>query len=95
MALTGFLLSSSVSMAAPVEHFHDKGKLPSTYTIAKQQQLRETLPFADQQDFEEQKKGFIAAPDYNQIMAEKGHVAWDMGKYDFLLKGQDFDSIHP
>ena len=28
-------------------------------------------------------------------MAEKGHVAWDMGKYEFLLKGEDFDSIHP
>ena len=95
VTLTGILLSASASMAAPIEHFHDKGKLPSTYTIAKQQQLRETLPFADQQDFEEQKRGFIAAPDYKQIMAEKGHVAWDMGKYDFLLQGQDFDSIHP
>ena len=29
-------------------------------------------------------------------MAEKGHVAWDIGKYDFLLEeGQNFDSIHP
>jgi alkyl sulfatase BDS1-like metallo-beta-lactamase superfamily hydrolase len=28
-------------------------------------------------------------------MAEAGHVAWDMGKYEFLLDGKDFDSIHP
>jgi alkyl sulfatase BDS1-like metallo-beta-lactamase superfamily hydrolase len=28
-------------------------------------------------------------------MAEAGHVAWDMGKYEFLLEGKDFDSIHP
>jgi alkyl sulfatase BDS1-like metallo-beta-lactamase superfamily hydrolase len=29
-------------------------------------------------------------------MAEAGHVAWNIGKYDFLLEeGKDFDSIHP
>ncbi|MDH3898308.1 MAG: MBL fold metallo-hydrolase, partial [Deltaproteobacteria bacterium] len=69
--------------------------MPSTYTVELQKKLRETLPFQDKQDFAEQKKGFIAAPDYKQIMAEVGHVAWDMGKYEFLLEGKDFDSIHP
>ena len=28
-------------------------------------------------------------------MAEAGNVAWDMGSYDFLLQGKDFDSVHP
>jgi alkyl sulfatase BDS1-like metallo-beta-lactamase superfamily hydrolase len=37
------------------------------------------LPFADKRDFEEAKRGFIAAPKYKQIMAEAGHVTWDMG----------------
>ncbi len=78
-----------------LEHFHPKGKMPSTYTVELQKKLRETLPFQDKQDFEEQKKGFIVAPDYKQIMAEAGHVAWDMGRYEFLLEGKDFDSIHP
>ena len=77
------------------DHFHSKGKMPSTYTVELQKKLRETLPFQDKQDFEEQKKGFIAAPDYKQIMAEAGHVAWDMGRYEFLLEGEEFDSIHP
>ncbi len=94
-ALVGLFLFAGAHGAAQMAHFHDKGKLPSKYTIEKQQQLRKTLPFADNKDFEEQTKGFIAAPDYKQIMAEKGHVAWDMGKYEFLLKGEDFDSIHP
>jgi alkyl sulfatase BDS1-like metallo-beta-lactamase superfamily hydrolase len=53
------------------------------------------MPFDDKLDFEEAKKGFIAAPPYKQIKAEAGHVAWDIGKYDFLLQGKDFDSIHP
>ena len=77
------------------KHFHPKGKMPSKYTVEKQQALRKTLPFEDKRDFEEQKKGFIAAPPYKQIMAEAGHVAWDMGSYEWLLQGKDFDSVHP
>ena len=79
------------------DHFDPKGKLPSAYTIAFQRALRNSLPFEDQRDFEEAQRGFLAAPDYKQIMAEAGNVAWDMGCYDFLLRGFDsvFDSIHP
>ena len=90
-----FALSVSAFAGNDQQHFHPKGKMPSTYTVELQKKLRETLPFKDKQDFAEQKKGFIAAPDYKQIMAEVGHVAWDMGKYEFLLEGKDFDSIHP
>ncbi|MEK6235729.1 MAG: MBL fold metallo-hydrolase, partial [Planctomycetales bacterium] len=53
------------------------------------------LPFADKQDFEEQQKGFIAAPKSKIIKAQAGHNAWDKERYDFLLEGKDFDSIHP
>ncbi len=79
------------------EHFDPKGKLPSPFTIELQNSLRKTLPFQDERDFEEAQKGFITAPPYKQIMAEAGNVAWDMGSYDFLLRGFDsvFDSIHP
>lgn len=78
------------------KHFDDKGKMPSRYTIELQQGLRKTLPFEDKRDLEEAKKGFIAAPNYKQIKAEAGNVAWDMGSYEYLLdEGKDFDSIHP
>ena len=77
------------------EHFHEHGKAPSTATIAARIGARDRLPFEDERDFEEARRGFIAAPPYRQIMAAAGHVAWDMGNYDFLLSGQDFDSIHP
>jgi len=77
------------------KHFHPKGKLPSEFTIEAQKQQRGSLPFSDRRDFDEAKKGFVAAPDYKQIMAEAGHVAWDMASYEFLLQGKDFDSIHP
>lgn len=77
------------------KHFDAKGKLPSKFTIELQNGLRKSMPFEDKRDFEEAKKGFIAAPAYKQIMAEAGHVAWDIGSYDYLLQGKDFDSIHP
>jgi len=69
--------------------------MPSKFIVELQKKWRQSLPFEDKRDFEEQKKGFIAAPDYKQIKAEAGHVAWDMGSYEWLLQGKDFDSIHP
>ena len=61
--------------ADPSKHFDPKGNLPSEFTIELQNGLRKSLPFEDKRDFDEAKKGFIAAPDYKQIMAEAGHVA--------------------
>ncbi|MBW2246452.1 MAG: MBL fold metallo-hydrolase [Deltaproteobacteria bacterium] len=69
--------------------------MPSKFTIELQNGLRKSLPFEDKRDFEEAQKGFIAAPNYKQIMAEAGHVAWDMASYEFLLTDKEYDSIHP
>ena len=79
----------------PTKHFDPKGKMPSTFTIEAQKQQRTTLPFEDKRDFDESSTGFIAAPPYKKIMAEAGNVAWDMESYEWLLQGNDFDSIHP
>jgi alkyl sulfatase BDS1-like metallo-beta-lactamase superfamily hydrolase len=81
--------------AHAADHFHPKGKLPSTYTVEQRQALSASLPFEDQRDFEESQRGFIAAPPYKQIKGEAGNVAWDMGSFEFLLQGKDSDSIHP
>ncbi len=89
------IVAFSVNVLAAEKHFHPKGKMPSKFTIELQNGQRKSLPFDDRRDFEEAKKGFIAAPDYKKIMAEAGHVAWDMGSYEWLLQGKDFDSIHP
>ena len=87
--------SLNIAVNAQDQHYHPKGKMPSKYTVEMQNKQRAILPFDDERDIEENKKGFIAAPDYKQIMAEAGHVAWDMGRYEFLLQGKDFDSVHP
>jgi alkyl sulfatase BDS1-like metallo-beta-lactamase superfamily hydrolase len=83
------------SAQAQQQHFHAKGKPPSRYTMELQESRRATLPFDDQRDLEEARRGFIAAPPYKQIKAEAGHVAWDMASYEFLLKGENYPSIHP
>ncbi|GIU47208.1 alkyl/aryl-sulfatase [Shewanella algidipiscicola] len=86
----------SVVTSDPNKHFDPKGQAPSKYTLALQNGLRKTLPFDDKRDFEEAQKGFIAAPEYKQIMAEAGNVAWDMGSYEWLLdEGKTFDTINP
>jgi alkyl sulfatase BDS1-like metallo-beta-lactamase superfamily hydrolase len=81
---------------APLEgHFHPKGKAPSKFTLDVLRKAKEQLPFADQRDFEEQKKGLIAPMKEMQIQADAGHVAWDMERFQFLTKQDEFDSIHP
>ena len=88
------ILSLSLNASAQ-DHFNDSGNQASEYTIQLQQKLRTSLPFADDRDFEESRRGFIAEPDYRQITAENGRVVWDMSRYDFLLNSQTYDSIHP
>jgi len=98
LMLTGSGLAASggsIVTSDPSKHFDPEGKAPSKFTVAFQEQLRKTLPFEDKRDFEESKKGFIAAPPYKQIMAEAGNVAWDMGSYEFLLTDSQYESIHP
>ena len=93
--LVAICLLCFAAVASAQEHFHPKGKPPSEHTLAVRAQNAANLPFQDERDFEEQARGFIAAPPYMKIMADAGHVAWDMERYQFLLEGEDFGSIHP
>lgn len=93
--LLGLALYVSSGTVLAQDHFNTKGAVPSSYTSQLQNELRNSLPFDDQRDFEESSRGFIAAPDSRQILAANGRVVWDMTRYDFLLEDTDFDSIHP
>jgi alkyl sulfatase BDS1-like metallo-beta-lactamase superfamily hydrolase len=94
LAFDGGAAQAQDATAAP-KHFDPKGSLPSTYTMELRKGVSATLPLADRRDFDEAKKGFIAVPDFMKIMADAGNVAWDMGSYQWLLQGKDFQSIHP
>lgn len=91
-------MCNSARATSPVPlkgHFHPKGKSPSRFTLDVLQQAKATLPFDDVCDFQEQKKGFIAPMKELKIMANAGHVAWDMERFQFLHEQEEFDSIHP
>lgn len=94
-----FLEDNPARAATPVQplpdHFHPKGKAPSSFTKAILDEAKAALPFADQRDFDEQKKGLIAPMTDMKIMADAGHVAWDMERFQFLDQQEEFDSIHP
>ncbi len=94
LALVMTALSVATS-AAQTGHFHPKGKMPSEHTLKVLAAARATLPLSDKRDFAEKEKGFIAAPESWQIMANAGNVAWDMERYKFFLEGVDFPASTP
>ena len=85
---SNFVLEGSSARAeaqAPAAgHFHPKGKAPSSFTKAILEKSQSALPFADKRDFDELAKGFIAPMPDLKIMADAGHVAWDMERFQFL-----------
>ena len=92
----GLLCVSCIPVLAQAqEHFNPKGSGATGHTSSLQAELRETLPFADERDFEEARRGFIAEPDSRQILGASGNIVWDMARYDFLLSGDDYDTMHP
>ena len=95
IVLTGYALLVCPCLALSQDHFNPAGSPPSEHTRALQAALRDSLPFADERDFEESRRGFLAEPDSRQITGSAGNIVWDLGGYDFLLAGEDFDSIHP
>jgi len=82
------------NVAPPDGHFHPKGKPASEHTLEVLRKAKETLPFSDTRDFEEQEKGLIAVMEDKKIMADAGHVAWDMERYQFLLDSEEHEAIH-
>jgi alkyl sulfatase BDS1-like metallo-beta-lactamase superfamily hydrolase len=82
--------------AAPLKgHFHPQGKAPSTHTTEILRRAKQVLPFSDVRDFDENSRGLIAKMPDIKIMADAGHVAWDMERFQFLDQQDEFDSIHP
>ncbi|MCE2569890.1 alkyl/aryl-sulfatase [Motilimonas eburnea] len=94
LAMSGSVWASETNGDAN-EQWNAKQKPASEHTIKFQNELRKSLPFADDKDFELADKGFIARQDNLEIKDANGNVVWELGSYDYLLKGKDYDSIHP
>jgi alkyl sulfatase BDS1-like metallo-beta-lactamase superfamily hydrolase len=76
-------------------HFDPKGKPPSEHTLKILEAARESLPWSDRRDFEEQEKGLIAERKDLKIMADSGNVAWDLERFQFLNEPEKINSVHP
>lgn len=87
--------AQTVSAQPLAGHFHPMGKAPSRHTIAVLEEARRSLPFIDTRDFEENRRGFIAAMPERQIRNNAGGIAWDMDRFNFIDQRENFDSIHP
>jgi alkyl sulfatase BDS1-like metallo-beta-lactamase superfamily hydrolase len=98
LTLAMMITACAITTARAAEdgaHFDPKGKSPSSYTQDILRQAGTKLPFADKRDFDERQKGFIAPAEDLKIMADAGHVAWDMERFDFLNGSTGFSSVHP
>ena len=88
-------ITTTAAFAQQAEHFDKRGKMPSDSTVQVLDEARKTLPFSDKQDFEEAKRGLITEPETLQIKSENDGLAWDMERFNFIVDGKDFKSIHP
>lgn len=70
-------------------------KEATTQTAAFNAALAATLPFSDQQDFENAQRGFIASLPEVTIKAEDGHTVYTLKGYDFLNQPEPPASINP
>lgn len=53
------------------------------------------LPFSNRQDFDDAKRGFIAALPGGDIKLPDGSFAWDLNSYDFLRSDTVPDTVNP
>lgn len=65
------------------------------YTAAAHARAREGLPFEDTRDFEESRRGLIAAEPALTLTDADGRVVWDMEAYAFAREAQAPPTVHP
>jgi len=66
----------------------------SDATRAANATFAQTLPWADREDEDFATRGFVAAPDIQQIRATDGRVVWDFTAYNFV-QGDAPETVNP
>ena len=75
-----------------------KTKGATDATRAANEALLKELPFNDQRDFENARKGFIAAIEGGKIKNEEGRLVWDLEQFSFIEPTPDQaapDTVNP
>ena len=82
LAIAGLLTSMTVPALAQV-----MPKEATEATLSANNALYQKLPFADNTDFDNAHKGFIAPLPQEIIKGDKGNIIWDPAKYAFIKEG--------
>ncbi|MCZ8103078.1 MAG: MBL fold metallo-hydrolase [Burkholderiales bacterium] len=64
-------------------------------TLRAHRALAEALPFADTQDFEDARRGFVGTIPDARVESEDGRTIWDMAPYRFLDDPAPPDTVNP
>mgnify|MGYP003629930729 FL=1 len=80
-------------LAAPVQAAPPEG-VATEATRAANARVAAALPIADQTDFENARRGFLAKIPGDKILNEDGSVAWDSHQFDFI-DGAAPDTVNP
>jgi alkyl sulfatase BDS1-like metallo-beta-lactamase superfamily hydrolase len=64
-------------------------------TRRRQEEVRRTLPFHDERDFEDARRGFVATLAPGVIHALAGSVAWDLDSFGFADEPESPDTVNP
>ncbi|WP_349736015.1 alkyl/aryl-sulfatase [Pseudomonas jessenii] len=87
-----FAFTSCLSWAAdaPVT----PSKSASTTTVAVNKEVLKQLPFQDRADYEDARRGLVAAFE-GEIKDANGNTVWNSHQYDFLKQEQAPDTVNP
>lgn len=92
MNKTAILIAAMMS-AAPIQAAPPEG-VATEATKAANAEVAAELPIADQIDFENANRGFLAKIEGDKILNEDGSVAWDSRQFDFIT-GAAPDTVNP
>lgn len=87
---------SPVPSAVPVpSHWRDRARDAEPATRGANADMAAALPFADRQDFEDARRGFIAPLPDGVIVGEGGAVLWNLQEYGFLSATEPPPTVNP
>jgi alkyl sulfatase BDS1-like metallo-beta-lactamase superfamily hydrolase len=69
-------------------------KPASAHTARRNREAARTLPFGDEEDFAEARRGLVAPFEPATVAGPGGRTAWDLKPYAFI-EGEAPDSVHP
>ena len=95
LTICGLISGSCEKVPEKIQGADAQGHTPPTkYTIEANAEVAESLPLADQQDFEDARRGLIASDPDLRVTSRNGKKIWDQPAYSFI-KGEAPDSVNP